>query len=146
VLTLTVGILVTPRLMRRVPARALAIAGALVAAAGFAWQSQLTPSSDYLTGVFGPAVLIATGGGLLNTPLTTIVTSHVPHEDAGAASGLMNTAKQAGGGLGLAALVAISAQPASAEAGYQTAFLGISAVCGCVAAAASLLPSRASSS
>ncbi|SCG59338.1 drug resistance transporter, EmrB/QacA subfamily [Micromonospora halophytica] len=140
VLTLAVGILVTPRLMRRMPARRLVVAGALVAAAGFAWQSRLAPDGGYLSGILGPAALIAAGGGLLTTPLTAIVTSRISPEDAGAASGLMNTAKQAGGGLGLAALVAIAAQPAGTGTGYRTAFLGISAVCVCVAAAASLLP------
>ncbi|MGI5165781.1 MFS transporter [Spirillospora sp. CA-253888] len=103
-LMLLVGLHVTPRLMRRLDHRALIAAGALAAAAGFAWQSGTTPGDGYVAGILGPAVLMAVGGGLFTTPLTTVVTGGVPREDAGAASGLMNTAKQAGGVLGLAAL------------------------------------------
>ncbi|MFC9971570.1 MFS transporter [Spirillospora sp. NPDC127200] len=103
-LTLLVGLHLTPRLMRRLDHRALIAAGALAAAAGFAWQSGATPGDGYVAGILGPAVLMSVGGGLFTTPLTTVVTAGVPREDAGAASGLMNTAKQAGGVLGLAAL------------------------------------------
>lgn len=146
VLTIAVGVLVTPRLMRRVDARTLVVIGALVAAGGFVWQSRLHPGSGYLTGIGGPAVLIAVGGGLLNTPLTTIVTSGVDRADAGAASGLMNTAKQVGGGLGLAALVGFTtsdaAGPQALADGYGHAFLAIGLLLVATAAAAAVLPAR----
>jgi EmrB/QacA subfamily drug resistance transporter len=117
-----VGLRVTPWLMRRVPHRALIVAGALVAAAGFAWQSGITAGSTYTSAVLGPAVLLSVGGGLFNTPLTATVTSGVPPADAGAASGLMNTAKQAGGGLGLAALIAVTTTPAHTPQALATAY------------------------
>ncbi|SNS35445.1 drug resistance transporter, EmrB/QacA subfamily [Actinomadura meyerae] len=107
-LTMAVALRVTPRLMGRLPDRALIAAGSLIAAAGFAWQSRLSPGGAYLPDVLGPAVLISAGGGLLNTPITNAVTAGVPREDAGAASGLMNTTKQTGAALGLAALVAVA--------------------------------------
>ncbi|TDD66168.1 MFS transporter, partial [Actinomadura rubrisoli] len=131
-LTMAVALQLTPRLMRRVGDRALIAAGSLVAAGGFLWQSRLGPGGDYLTGVLGPAVLISLGGGLLNTPLTSAVTSGVPAHDAGAASGLMNAAKQVGGALGLAALVTLD--------GYGDAFRAIAALLVLVAAAACALP------
>ncbi|MDL4776808.1 MFS transporter [Actinomadura xylanilytica] len=143
-LTLTVGLQVTPRLMRRVDSRTLITAGALIAAAGFWWQSRITPDSTYLTGVLGPAILISVGGGLFNTPLTTTVTSGVPTADAGAASGLMNTAKQLGGVLGLAALTTLapgtSTQPHTLTTGYGHAFLACAALLTAVAALARTLP------
>ncbi len=110
-LAIVVGVVLTPRLMRRTDARTLVVVGALLAATGFVWQSLLEPGSGYVAGILGPALLIATGSGLLNTPATTLVTAGVPTADAGAASGLMNTTKQLGGALGLAVLVAVAGLP-----------------------------------
>ncbi|WP_245564211.1 MFS transporter [Nocardia testacea] len=53
--TLTVGVWVTPWLMRHIEKRVLIAVGAVVAAAGFAWQAQLHPGSSYLIGILGPA-------------------------------------------------------------------------------------------
>ncbi|RNL84749.1 hypothetical protein [Halostreptopolyspora alba] len=66
----------------------------------------LATPAGYVDTFLGPALLIGVGGGLLNTPLATVVTSGVDTENAGAASGLMNTSKQFGGAVGIAALVA----------------------------------------
>ncbi|MDJ1131252.1 MFS transporter [Streptomyces iconiensis] len=124
--TIAVGWRLTPWLMRHTDARTLVIAGALLGAAGFWWQSRISADTGYLTGILGPALVFSTGGGLLNTPLTTVVTSGVEADDAGAASGLMNTAKQVGGSLGLAALVALTATsdhtPRALAAAYADAF------------------------
>ncbi|EHR62678.1 MFS transporter [Saccharomonospora cyanea] len=146
VLTIVVGVWLTPRLMRRVEPRTLVVAGAAVAAAGFAWQSGLDADSAYLPGVLGPAVLISLGGGLLNTPITVLATSGVAEEDAGAASGLLNTTKQVGGAVGLAALVAMvnpvvdgGGATASAD-GYGLAFLIMAALLVSTALCAMLLP------
>ncbi|WP_019629325.1 MFS transporter [Actinomadura atramentaria] len=129
-LTVLVGLRATPRLMERVDGRTLVIAGALLAAAGFAWQAR--SGGGYLSGVLGPAVPMSLGGGLLTTPLTAIAAAGVEERDAGAASGLLNTAKQVGGALGLAVLTAV---PAAATPG--TAF-GMMAVVMVGAAALSL--------
>ena len=144
VLTLLVGLRVTPRLMGRVDDRVLIAAGALLAAAGFAWQSRLGPGDGYLTGILGPAVPLSAGAGLLTTPLTSLTVAGVPPSDAGAASGLMNTAKQIGGTLGLAALVlpapGRSADPQVLAVQYGHAFLGCAAVLVVLAALTPALP------
>jgi hypothetical protein len=134
-LTLAVGLRVTPWLMTRVDTRTLITTGALVAAAGFWWQSRITPDSGYLAGIAGPAVLMSIGGGLLNTPLTTTVTAGVDPADAGAASGLMNTTKQFGGALGLAALLTLTTS-------YRNVFIAIGALLVVVAVLARTLPPR----
>ncbi|MBE1533048.1 MFS transporter [Actinomadura algeriensis] len=136
-LTMLVGLQVTPRLMRRVDDRALVAAGAAVAAAGFLWQGAVAGDGGgtYVRDVLGPAVLVSAGGGLLNTPLTTTVTAGVAAADAGAASGLLNTAKQVGGAVGLAAL-------AAATGTYGAAFLAMAVMLGAVAAASLALPAR----
>ncbi|MEV4222792.1 MFS transporter [Nonomuraea sp. NPDC049725] len=149
VLTMLVGLRLTPWLMLRVDHRVLVAAGALAGAAGFWWQSGIAPGQGYLTAVLGPAVLISLGGGLLNTPLTVMVTSGVAPADAGAASGLLNTAKQVGGALGLAVLVALTAAPGGGPApahvpaaGYGDAFAAIAVVLTAVAVLAVALPRR----
>ncbi|RZQ61565.1 DHA2 family efflux MFS transporter permease subunit [Amycolatopsis suaedae] len=134
VVTIVVAARVTPWLMRHVGSRTLVALGSLLAAAGFAWQAQLTPDSGYLTGILGPAIVFSLGGGLLNTPLTTLVTSGVGPGDGGAASGLMNTTKQVGGAVGLAALVTL------AGPGYATAFLAMAALMAVTAVVALTLP------
>lgn len=138
VLALLIGLRLTPRLMERVHARSLIVAGALVAAVGFLWQSGMGEGGHYGVTVLGPAVLISLGGGLLNTPLTSVVTSGVDERDAGAASGLLNTTKQVGGVLGLAFLITATASPGlttkELAADYAHAFLLIA--CGLVAVAA----------
>ncbi|MDF5758447.1 MFS transporter [Spongiactinospora sp. TRM90649] len=151
-LTMLVGLRVAPWLMRRADDRVLIAAGALIGAAGFWWQSRVAPGQDYLTAIGGPAVLISLGAGLLNTPLTVTVTSGVAPADAGAASGLMNTAKQIGGALGLAALVTLTAGPTGVGGGpapahvlaigYGRAFAVLALVLVAAALLAAALPRR----
>ncbi len=141
-----IAVRLAPRIMQHIDSRTLIVVGALVAAAGFWWQSHITPDSGYLAGILGPAIVFSTGGGLLNTPLTAMVTSGVSASDAGAASGLMNTAKQAGGALGLAVLVAVAAgnghTPQALAADYGRAFLAIAVILVAVAVVALTLPAR----
>ncbi|GAB2524841.1 MFS transporter [Nocardiopsis aegyptia] len=132
-LPLTLGMLAvntwaTPRLMRRVPARALVCTGAAVAGLGLVWQA-LADSGPFALTILAPSVVVGVGGGLLNTPLATIVTTGVPAEQAGAASGLMNTGKQFGGAVGLAAATAVAAGAGTDRA----AFLLMAAALGAVA-------------
>ncbi|WP_083922505.1 MFS transporter [Nocardiopsis halotolerans] len=138
--TMAVSWTVTPWLMRFVDARALIATGCLLAAAGFAWQAAAVSEHTYASAVLGPAVVVSVGGGLFNTPLTTVVTSGAAAAEAGAVSGLLNAAKQAGGALGLAALVTVSASTAPEGPAYGLAFLLIAAVQLVVAGLAPVLP------
>lgn len=141
-LTIAVGVYVTPRLMRRIDPRWLVTVGALVASAGFLWQSRTVFGGDYVTSILGPAVVFSVGGALFNTPLTSAVTSGTTEADAGAASGLMNTAKQVGGAVGLAALVSVAATPAGQGFAYdyREAFLILAVVLALVALVSLTLP------
>lgn len=144
-LMMLVGMRVTPWLMRHVAARSLVIIGTAIAAAGFWWQGQITVHSTYLSGVLGPAVVMSIGGGLLIVPLTAVVTSGVSGPDAGAVSGLANAAKQFGGALGLAALIALTSRHSSTKAdlvsGYAQAFAFTALILTLVAIVAFALPS-----
>jgi EmrB/QacA subfamily drug resistance transporter len=100
---------VFPRLARRFGNAPALVAGVALTLAGMGWLAQVDATSPYLTGVALPMVLIGAGQGLAFTPLTSFGLSGVRSEDAGAASGLVNTAHQLGMGTGLAILVAASA-------------------------------------
>src|SRR5438270_354773 len=96
-----------PRLMPRVGAKPLMIAGMLPAIASMAWLWRVTPGTGYWPGIFGPMLLIGVGMGLVFVPLTTASLAGVPASDSGAASGLVNMIQLAGGSLGLGVLVAV---------------------------------------
>jgi EmrB/QacA subfamily drug resistance transporter len=120
------------RVISRVDARTLFLAGGLIAAAGLAWLGRLAVETDPLW-VLLPASLAMAGGGLMFAPITVAATSGVAPEQGGLASGLLNTSRQIGGALGLAVLGTIAAahtgaqagegQAAALSAGYATALL-----------------------
>ncbi|MGW0500542.1 MFS transporter [Streptomyces sp. NPDC003007] len=129
-----------PMVMRHTGARALIVGSALLSAAGFVWQSRIGADSGYLDGLLGPALAMSAGMGLLITPITTTVTSGVSSTDAGAASGLMNAARQIGGAIGLAVLVTLATATTDSAMSYRTVFLAIAAMLVGVAALAVALP------
>jgi EmrB/QacA subfamily drug resistance transporter len=92
--TIIVGSTVAPRL----PAKASLIASLLVLAVSLAWFGQAP------TELVGPSLLAGAGLGIAFVHLTTLAGRGVPAADAGLASGLINTTRQIGGALGLAAL------------------------------------------
>ncbi|MGX7730849.1 MFS transporter [Rhodococcus sp. 2H158] len=97
-----------PRLARRVGNASLLTVGVLLTLIGMVWLSRVDAGSVYLTAIALPMVLIGAGQGLAFAPLTAAGISGVHPADAGAASGLVNTAHQLGSALGLGILVAVS--------------------------------------
>jgi hypothetical protein len=83
--------------------------GLLFVAGGLLWFSQVPASGGTFAGdVLGPSLLAGIGLGLSFVPVTiAAVTGIRPHE-AGLASGLVNTAQQVGGALGLAILATVA--------------------------------------
>ena len=96
-----------PRLMPRTGTKPLMIAGMLPAIVSMAWLWRVTPATGYVSGVFGPMLLLGLGMGLVFVPLTTTSLAGVPAADSGAASGLVNMLQLVGGALGLGVLVAV---------------------------------------
>ena len=83
--------------------------------------------------VFGGACLAALALGLMFAPLASAATAEVAQSDAGLASGVLNTSRQVGGSLGLAALATIAtshtksllgttSSTSATAAGYARAF------------------------
>ena len=83
--------------------------GLLFVAGGLYWFSKVPPTGGtFAADVLGPSLLAAVGLGLSFVPVTiAAVTATRPHE-AGLASGLVNTAQQVGGALGLAVLATVA--------------------------------------
>lgn len=101
-----------PKVARRFGDAVPLVAGVALTLVGMGWLASVDAHSSYLAGVALPMVLIGAGQGLAFAPLTTFGIAGVRGEDAGAASGLVNTAHQLGMALGLAALVAAAANAA----------------------------------
>ena len=112
-LPLAVGIILSAgaasQLVTRIGFKPVLIAGLLFIAGGLVWFSQVpAPGGSYGTDVLGPSLLAAVGLGFAFVSVTiAAVTGTEPHE-AGLASGLINTAQQVGGALGLAILATIA--------------------------------------
>ncbi|SED77948.1 MFS transporter [Ruania alba] len=134
---LVVNLWLTPRLMKRRTPRSLIVAGVVSTVPGLIWLTVLDHGPFALT-ILVPTVAIGIGGGLMNTPLATLVTTGVRPEYAGAASGLMNTAKQFGGTIGLAAATTAAAITGTDRA----AFLLMAAAVVAVIAAAATIPTH----
>ena len=116
------GAMVGTRIVTRLGVRRQLVIGPLIAAAGLAWLTQLSAGDGYLDHMFGPLVLTGLGLGLSFVPMTIAATADVPLHQAGLASGLINTTRQIGGAVGLAAMATIAAGASSPTAGYDHAF------------------------
>lgn len=88
--------------------------------------SLLRTNSSYPLHIGLPGAVLTFGVGLSFVPVTLAATNGVQTRDAGLASGLMNTTRQIGGSLGLAALLTVAASrtrslPALSVHGAETA-------------------------
>jgi EmrB/QacA subfamily drug resistance transporter len=109
--------LAIPRLGARIPNGVLLAGGTAVTLAGMAWLSRAGVDDAYLSSVALPMVLIGAGQGLAFAPLTNAGIGGVAPADAGAASGLVNTAHQLGTALGLAVLSAVALRAGTGSGG-----------------------------
>jgi EmrB/QacA subfamily drug resistance transporter len=96
-----------PHLLPRLGPKPLVLTGSVLMIAGLAWLTQLSITSSYATALLGPMLLIGLGVGLAFVPLTPVIMSSVPAQDAGAAGGVLQTMQQTGSSLGLAVLVTV---------------------------------------
>jgi EmrB/QacA subfamily drug resistance transporter len=91
-----------PKLLMRFGARPLILTGLVLAAGGIALLTRITAATQYTPLILASTVLIGAGIGTFLMPLTGAILKGVPRENTGVASGIMQTAQQAGGALGLA--------------------------------------------
>jgi len=137
-LTAIIGILslgFSAKLNMRFGPRATLLPGLAFSAAGLGLMSQVSADGSYWSEVLPAMVLMGTGAGLSFPSIMTLAMGGVRPEEAGLASGLVNTTLQVGGAVGLAVLATLSTSRSSsllaggdsnAEAltgGYQLAFI-----------------------
>jgi hypothetical protein len=77
-------------------------------AAGLFWFSKVRAHGSFTADVLGPSLLAAFGLGFSFVPVTIAAVTGTRPDEAGLASGLVNTAQQVGGALGLAILATIA--------------------------------------
>ncbi len=88
-------------------------AGLLISAVSVAWLTRLPVDGHYFWDIFPGFVLGGAGMGLSFVPVTIASLTGVERSDAGVASGLVNTSRQIGGALGIAAVSAVAASATS---------------------------------
>jgi EmrB/QacA subfamily drug resistance transporter len=152
-LCIVIGAQVSSRLLPKLGVRPLLLVGTALIVLGFAWLTQIHDHSNYWTHVFGPGCIISLAIGVLFTPLASAATSGVHFTEAGLASGVLNTARQLGGSVGLAVLATVAidrthaflgaahgavSTDAALTAGYARAF-ALAAALGVLAFAASFI-------
>jgi hypothetical protein len=108
IMLIAINIFVARVLVTKVGVRPLLMLGPLFAGAGFMLLSRLSPDGSYWVNLLGPMAVLSLGMGLMFVPLTLMVVSHVRHDEAGAASSLLNIGQQVGGSIGLAAIGTIA--------------------------------------
>ncbi len=112
-LPVTAGIIagagLSQQLIRRVGVRVVGLTGMSIAAVGLIVLSRIPVAGTYLGDLLPGLMIMAVGMGLTFVPITLIATTNVGPEDAGLASGLLNTAQQLGGAIGLAVLSTLAA-------------------------------------
>jgi EmrB/QacA subfamily drug resistance transporter len=131
-------------IITRFGARNALLPGLLLIAAGLALFARVPVDGSYWRDVFPTMIIMALGIGVCFPALMTLAMSGATPQDAGLASGLVNTTAQVGGALGLAVLATVSATRtdhlesaghstlSALTGGYHLAFL-IGAAC-CLAA------------
>jgi EmrB/QacA subfamily drug resistance transporter len=148
--TLSLGF--SAKLNLRFGPRATLLPGLASIAAGLLLFSQISVDGSYFADVLPAMVLIGTGAGLSFPSLMTLAMSGAGRDEAGLASGLVNTTLQVGGAIGLAVLATMSTERSSSllaggdsaaaalTGGYRLAFLiGAGLVLVAVAIAATVL-------
>jgi predicted MFS family arabinose efflux permease len=110
-----------PRFVARFGPRRVIVAGMSIGAAGMLTLTSIAPGGTYLNSVAVGAVLSAVGMGLTLVPSTIVSTQGVPRQQAGLASGLLNTSRLFGGALGLAVLSTIATSHARGVVGVSAA-------------------------
>jgi EmrB/QacA subfamily drug resistance transporter len=144
----TLSVCCTDRVVIRFGARTTTLAGlGLIAAALALFATVPAGGGGYLSHIFPVAALAGAGAGLCFPALMALAMSGATPQDAGLASGLVNTTAQIGGALGLAVLSTVSATRSSAllaqhhpaaaalTSGYHLAFW---IACGLVIVAAAI--------
>jgi MFS family permease len=148
-MTLTIMLVAsrTGRLVSQFGVRPVLGGGLIMLTGGLLLLARIGPSGSGIVYVMIPGLLAAAGIAMSIVPSTIAATQGAKEGQAGLASGLVNTSRQVGGGLGLALLVTLATQrtthligagqqvPQALTDGFRLSYL----VCAGLAAAAALV-------
>ena len=96
------------KLVTRFGVRAVLGGGLMMMTAGMLLFTKIAASGSSVVYVMVPGVLTAAGIGMSIVPSTIAATQGAKEGQAGLASGLVNTSRQVGGGLGIAVLITLA--------------------------------------
>jgi predicted MFS family arabinose efflux permease len=126
---------IASQLVTKIGYKPVLAAGMLMIVAGLLWFSRVSVGGSFLTDILGPSLFAAGGLGFAFVTTTIAAVSGVEEDEAGLASGLINTSQQVGGALGLAVLSSIAtsytdniADLNNLTEGFRAAFLGGAAI------------------
>lgn len=120
--TIMVGMIaVAPRLIARFGPKAMTVAGLVTLAAGLVWLSAISPDGSFAADVLPATLVTAAGMAMAFIPSLGLALSSAAPEEAGLASGLVNTNYQIGSALGLAAMTAVASAAGADQVGDLTA-------------------------
>jgi len=105
----TFSVALSAKLVTRFGIKLPLSAGLGVAAVGLLLFARAPVDGDYVVDVLPAMILLGCGAGVAFNPLLLAAMSDVEPQDAGLASGLVNTAFMMGGALGLAVLASLAA-------------------------------------
>jgi EmrB/QacA subfamily drug resistance transporter len=118
--TLSLGY--SERLIMRFGPRAMLIPGMVLIGIALLLFARTPVDGSYLADILAPMLLIGVGIGISFPSLMTLAMSGATPEDAGLASGVVNTSAQVGGAIGLAVLATLAAERTSTLEAGGTAF------------------------
>src|SRR5436190_1851318 len=118
-----IGAAIAQQGIKRFGARAQTVVGVVTASIGMFLLTALPENGSYAADILPGLLFIAVGMGMTFVPITLMATTGVHGDDQGLASGLLNTAQQVGGALGLAVLSTVAFNHGgSPVSGYTLAF------------------------
>ncbi|MER7559515.1 MFS transporter [Nocardioides sp. NPDC126508] len=129
------------RLLPLLGVRPLLLAGLVLLAAAALYAGRVEQDTSYVTGVLPALLLAGTGGGLAAPAVQMGALTGVPESAAGVAAGLLETMRDLGGSVGIAA-VATALASASTATAFQHAYWIIAglALAGAITALVSIRP------
>jgi MFS family permease len=102
-----------PRLIQKVGYKPILMVAPLVVSGGLFWLSHIPVDGTFWGNVAPGLILLGLGMGATFVSVTIAATSGVPSHESGLASGILNTAQQIGGAVGLAVLTGIATSSAT---------------------------------
>ncbi|NKY59019.1 MFS transporter [Nocardia flavorosea] len=136
-------------IVRRFGQRAALVAGGLLGALGIAWFGLAGPGGSFAAQLLGPSMVASIGIGAGFVVMGAVAMQGISAEEAGMASGLLNSSRQLGGAIGLAVLTTVAAavtgedrSPQALSDGYSAALLMCAALIAAGAVVAGVLVPR----